>query len=148
MKKFLSVLMVVAMLFVIAIPVAAEISPKPDPVVDAGTVPEDGGNVDKIVNEDGTITLIVKPEDGYNFIKWEIDGEYEIIKGELTDKTITIKPNSDVKADAKLEKVQDVKPTPKPPVTSPSTGVAPVLCAVAMVVSMAGAGYSFKKSSK
>ncbi len=150
MKKFLSVLMVVAMLFVIAIPVAAEISPEPIPEydVDAGVIPEGGGEVDKIENEDGSITLIVKPEDGYNFIKWEIDGEYELISGELTDKTITIKPLTDVKVDAKLEKVADVKPTPKPPVTSPSTGVAPVLCAVAMVVSMAGAGYSFKKSSK
>ena len=150
MKKFLSVLMVVAMLFVIAIPVAAEISPGPKPVhkIDAEVVPEGGGEVDKIDNGDGTITLIVKPEDGHNFIKWDIDGEYEIVSGTLTDTTITIRPSTDINAEAHVEKVTPVKPTPKPPVTSPSTGVAPVLCAVAMVVSMAGAGYSFKKSSK
>lgn len=154
MKKFLSVLMVVAMLFAIAIPVAAEISPGPKPEhdVDAGVVPEDGGEVNEIINGDGTITLIVKPDDKHTFVKWEIEGEYEIISGSLTDTTITIKPVTDVKADAVLNKntATDDKPTPKPPQgsTSPSTGVTPVLCAVAMVVSMAGAGYSFKKSSK
>ncbi len=148
MKKIFAILMVVAMMFAIAVPMSAEISPKPQPEVETGVVPENGGEITEKDNGDGTITLTVNPNKGYDFVKWEITGEYEIVSGKLTDKTITIRPITDVKAQAVLKAQTTVKPTPKPDTQSPSTGVAPVMMAVAFVGSMAAAGYSFKKSSK
>ncbi|MBR6513988.1 MAG: hypothetical protein IKT46_04045 [Clostridia bacterium] len=148
MKKIFAILMVVVMLFAIAIPVSAEISPKPQPDVDISVVPEKGGEITEKDNGDGTITITVKPNSGYDFVKWELTGEYEIVSGKLTDKTITIKPITDVKAQAVMKTQTTVKPTPGPGTSSPSTGVAPAMMVVAFVGSMAAAGYSFKKSSK
>ncbi len=148
MKKIFAILMVVAMMFAIAVPMSAEISPKPQPDVETEIVPEGGGEITEIDNGDGTITLTVDPSKGNDFVKWEITGEYELVSGSLTDKTITIRPITDVKAQAILKTQTTVKPTPGPNNQSPSTGVAPVMMAVAFVGSMAAAGYSFKKSSK
>ncbi len=150
MRKILAMLMVVAMLFAIAIPMSAEISPKPEPEVDAEVVPEGGGEVTEMNNGDGTITLTAKPSDGNVFVKWEFTGEFEWVKGDANSATITIRPITDVKAQAIVKGQATVKPTPKPDEDdkSPSTGVAPILMAVAAVASMAGAGYSFKKSGK
>lgn len=148
MKKIFAMLMIVAMMFAIAIPMAAEISPKPQPEVETEVIPEGGGNITEKDNGDGTITLTIEPNKGNDFVKWVITGEYELVSGKLTDKTITIRPITDVKAQAQLKTQSTVKPTPSPNTQSPSTGVAPVMMAVAFVASMAGAGYSFKKSSK
>ena len=147
MKKFIAMIMVVAMMFAIAIPMSAEISPKPNVNVETGVVPGNGGEIDKVVNADGTITITIKPNSGYDFVNWEITGQYEI-KGDKTDKTITIKPITDVKVQAVMKAQSTTKPVVKPGTSSPSTGVAPVMMAVAFVGSMAAAGYSFKKSSK
>ena len=148
MKKIFAMLLVVAMMFAVAIPMSAEISPKPQPVVDTVIVPENGGEITEKDNGDGTITITINPANGYSFVNWEITGEYELKSGEKTDKTITIKPISDVKVQAVMKTTTVVKPTPSPNNQSPSTGVAPVMMAVAFVGSMAAAGYSFKKSSK
>ena len=147
MKKFFAILMVVAMMLAIAVPMSAEISPEPKPGVDVTVVPEKGGDVDVKENADGTITITVKPNSGYDFVKWEITGKYEI-KGDTNGKTITIKPLTDVKVSAVLKSQTTVKPTPGPNNQSPSTGVATAMIAVAFVGSMAAAGYSFKKSGK
>ena len=149
MKKIFAILMVVAMMFAIAVPMSAEISPKPQPEVETSVVPENGGEITQTPNDDGTITITVKPNSGYDFVKWELTGEYDILNGgDEYDKTITIRPKTDVKAQAVLKTQTTVKPTPKPDTQSPSTGVAPVMMAVAFVGSMAAAGYSFKKSGK
>lgn len=147
MKKFIAMIMVVAMMFAIAIPMSAEVSPKPNVNVETGVVPGNGGEIDKVVNADGTITITIKPNSGYDFVNWEITGQYEI-KGDKTDKTITIKPITDVKVQAVMKAQSTTKPVVKPGTSSPSTGVAPVMMAVAFVGSMAAAGYSFKKSGK
>ena len=148
MKKIFAMLLVVAMMFAIAIPMSAEISPEPKPGIDTVIVPENGGKITEKDNGDGTITLTVDPNSGYEFVNWAITGEYELVSGKLTDKTITIRPKTDVKAQAVMKVTTTVKPTPTPGTQSPSTGVAPVMMAVAFVGSMAAAGYSFKKSSK
>ena len=147
MKKIFAMLLVVAMMFAIAIPMSAEISPKPMPEVETEVVPENGGNITEKDNGDGTVTLTITPSNGNEFIKWVITGEYEIVSGKLTDKTITIRPTTDVKVQAQV-KAKSTTPTVKPGTSSPSTGVAPVMMAVAFVGSMAAAGYSFKKSGK
>ena len=42
------------------------------------------------VEDDGTITLTVSKDSDYNIVKWAIDGEYEIVSGSLTSKTLVI----------------------------------------------------------
>ncbi|MBQ4602722.1 MAG: hypothetical protein IJB24_07670 [Clostridia bacterium] len=148
MKKIFAMLLVVAMMFAIAIPMSAEISPEPKPGVDTEIVPENGGEITEKDNGDGTITITINPSKGYDFVKWEIKGEYDLVSGKLTDKVVTIRPKTDVKAQAVMKTQTVVKPTPGPNNQSPSTGVAPVMMAVAFVGSMAAAGYSFKKSGK
>ncbi|MBR4880756.1 MAG: hypothetical protein IKU19_02415 [Clostridia bacterium] len=147
MRKIFAILMVVAMLFAIAVPVSAEISPKPLPDVEVEIVPG-GGEITDVDNGDGTITLTVDPSKGNDFVKWEISGEYEIVSGSLTDKVIIIRPITSVKAEAVVKGEATTKPVVKPGTSSPSTGVAPAMIAVAFVASVAGAGYSFKKSGK
>ena len=153
MKKIFAILMVVAMMFAVAVPMSAEISPEPELVydVEVGIVPENGGEVTETDNGDGTVTLTVNPSDGSRFIKWEIEGDYDIISGDEYSTTLVIRPKSDVVAKANVDGTAvEPTPTPKPDddEKSPSTGVAPVLMAVAFVASMAGAGYSFKKSGE
>ena len=150
MKKIFAMLLVVAMMFAIAIPMCAAdpvVSPTPQPNVETVIVPENGGEIDKVVNADGSVTITVKPNSGYEFVNWEITGEYDI-KGDKNSTTITIIPKTDVKIQAVMKAKTVVKPTPGPNNQSPSTGVAPVMMAVAFVGSMAAAGYSFKKSAK
>ena len=147
MKKFIAMIMVVAMMLAIAVPMSAEISPEPKPGVTTTVVPENGGKVDVKEIADGTITITITPNSGYDFVKWEITGEYTG-KVDLTNKTITIKPSTDVKINAVMKTQTTTKPTVKPGTSSPSTGVATAMMAVAFVGSMAAAGYSFKKSSK
>ena len=56
----------------------------------------------------GTVTITATPAEGYEFICWEIDGDYTLPEGgSLTDPTLVIKPGSDIHAHAKF------KPIPK-----------------------------------
>ena len=148
MKKFISVLAVVVMLFALALPVAAEISPEePGPSYDVDAdVKEGEGKTSTVDNEDGTVTIIAEPDEGHKFIKWDLEGEYTLVSGTLTDKVITIKPLSDVKAWASFDG-DKVVVTPDDDEKSPTTGVIePAFIAVVMIISAAGAAYAFKKS--
>ena len=159
MKKLFTLLMVVMMIVAIAVPAAAEISPKPEPEYNVDVdVSEGEGEANKTPNDDGTVTLEAKPSDGSNFIKWELEGEYEIISGSLTSPVLVIKPLTDVKANAFFEKDGSVvtKPAdtttapvqkPTPGDKSPQTGTAPIFFAVAMLVAFVGATFAFKKGS-
>ncbi len=51
------------------------------------------------------VTLTAKPNTGYELTGWTFGGNYEIISGELTDTTITIKPMSNFVATAGYAKV-------------------------------------------
>lgn len=149
MKKIFVLLIVVAMMSAIAVPMSAKISPIPQPDVDIVLVPESVGKIEQKDNGDGTVTLAVNPAKGNNFVTWDLTGKYELVSGKLTEKTITIRPISDVKVQAVIkEGTTTTRPTVKPGASSPSTGVAPVMMAVAFVGSMAGAGICFKKSGK
>ncbi len=57
------------------------------------------------VEKDGTITLTISEDREYDFVKWAIDGEYEIVSGSLTSKTLVIRPLSDLD----IEEAYDVE---------------------------------------
>ena len=66
-------------------------------------------------NTDETATITATPAEGYEFIGWEIDGDYELPEGgSLTDPTLVIKPNSDVHAHAKFRPIPTEEPTEEP----------------------------------
>lgn len=58
-----------------------------------------------VEEEDGTITLTIAEDSEYDFVKWAIDGEYEIVSGSLTSKTLVIRPLSDLD----IEEAYDVE---------------------------------------
>ena len=90
---------------------------------DGTTSPTKENPVKVIKGSDDTVTIYAEPADGYEFIGWEIDGDYTLPEGgSLTDPTLVIKPGSDVHAHAKFAK--KVVPTEAPTPVQPTT-VAP-----------------------
>ena len=81
---------------------------KPSVVIDNPN--SDLGTVEKIENEDGTVTLNVKINGTKQFDKWDISGDYEIVNGDLTSMTITIRLKSDsVKVSPSFENGVNIK---------------------------------------
>lgn len=118
MKKFISIFAILLLAFsTISFSVFAAGSPQGDKKVKV----EITNNIDE---DDKSVTYIVKGEDlkisineeyisdGYKFIKWKIVGDYEIISGTLTSKSLVIKPLSDVKVTQlfDIEGLEEEKP--------------------------------------
>ena len=102
MKRFASIILVIAMLFTLAVSVAAEESPTPVDYYKINTDTEGSGSVTISTNKvekdtDGTVTLTATNDEGF-FTYWIIDGNYRIVDGSLTDSVITIVPESDIDA--------------------------------------------------
>lgn len=79
-------------------------------------------------DEDGKhATITAHPKNGYEFVKWVIDGKYDLEDGSLTDKELTILMNSDIEATPYFKEVgtksitsSTVSQNPSP--VSPKTG--------------------------
>ncbi len=92
----------------------------------------------------GTLVDIhAKPYDGYTFEKWEIKGDYDIVKGSLTSSEIQVDAFSDLDvypyyldADGKPAGNVDSN-TGK---TSPKTGDASAVCVAVIAVMISAAG--------
>ena len=113
MKRIISLALAVLITAFVAIPVFASDSPGKPPVYTAEVSSSDNslGTVVKTINSDGTITITASPISN-EFTKWVITGEYELISGSLTDKTIVIRLKSDVTAVAYFNgKAVDGSPT-------------------------------------
>ena len=136
MKRIFSIALVLAVMFALAINVCAADSPQGVDYykISVGYFPSDGSlgdassDKDKIAiteNEDGTVTLTATEKGTGAFIKWVITGDYDIVTGSLTSKTLTVKPKSDIHADAYFEapgKTPDTPSNPNTDKTSPKTG--------------------------
>ena len=98
-------------------PIEPTVEPTEPPVlywiVDADVIEGDGTTdptvdnpVTVVQGSDDTVTITATPADGYEFIGWEVDGDYTLPEGgSLTDPTLVIKPGSDVHAHAKFKKI-------------------------------------------
>ena len=92
---------------------------------DGTTSPTKENPVKVIKGSDDTVTIHAEPADGYEFIGWEIDGDYTLPEGgSLTDPTLVIKPGSDVHAHAKFRPLPTEAPT-EAPTTVPTEEPAP-----------------------
>lgn len=96
-------LLLVASVSVVAFAAGSPVQPGTTFDVAVSNANSNNGKVEKVVNEDGTITLTVNLADGAKFAKWVINGDYEIVEGSLTSTTITIKASADLKVEASYE---------------------------------------------
>lgn len=149
MKKISAIVLVLAMMFALATTAFAVSSPVGGKEYDIKTyvVSDVDGTSSfqwyKIIPEGDNIRLIVDDKYINSFIKWVIEGEYEIVEGSLTDKEIVIRPKGDVSAYAHVsEKIEaDTDKTPGKTddgKKSPDTSAAPIASA-ALVTLIAGA---------
>ena len=157
MKKLVSVVLALVMIFALTATVAAEVSPVGkdyysivvgyDPADGSlGTAGGDKSNVKvDAVGEDGEVQLTAVNKGNGEFIEWVIDGEYEIISGSLTDPVIVIKPLSDINAVAKFT-APGTTPDSSSKTTNPDTSKSspktadPLWIVLGMAVLALGAG--------
>ena len=114
MKKLVSVVLALVMIFALTATVAAKDSPigKDYYTITVDYIPADGSlgtaSSDKskvqidAAGEDGNVTITAVEKGNGKFVGWTIDGEYEVISGSLKDTVLVIKPLSDFHATAKF----------------------------------------------
>lgn len=96
MKKIIA--LVIALTLVLAMPVLAQAKTSPSGSVEIKVTVKDtnGGTVDSSENEDLTYTIKATPSKNYEFVKWDISGEFTFVKGDINSPEITIDYTSDV----------------------------------------------------
>ena len=155
MRKLVSIALVLVMVFAMTVSASALISPgaKDHFGITVGTSPSDGSlgsastdkdSVQVTENEDGTVTLTAEEKGNGKFSHWEIEGDYDIVEGSLTSKTIVIRPKSDIHAVAVFEEdgkkaTADTTVKPNNSNTSPKTGD-PMFIVFGLAVLVLGAG--------
>ncbi len=112
MKKavalFGSLFLILSFVCLLAVPASAVKSPAGESVFQITVttffngVREPG---DYTMQDDGTILLTISPKGEYTFTGWMIDGDYEIVSGDLKSEKLVIRPLSDLK----IEEAYNVK---------------------------------------
>lgn len=133
MKKTLAILFAVMMMVFAVVPASALESPTTAFGYDVQIMPCVGSNgtytFETYVDEDGFshVKLIAEPDSGYEFDRWEIEGNYKL-NGELTDAVLDITVKSDIVATPFFKKAGSTSPSQDTTVdvddssTSPQTG--------------------------
>ena len=158
MKKLVSIILALVLVSVMSVSAfaAASVVAPIEKEYNGGTA-----TITQDVKNPSQLTFEVVEKDGYKFVGWDIEGDYEIIKGDsLSSNPITIifKDGTileNVVAKPLFEKVDDDEPTTKPndekpndekPV-SPGTGDSMVMLTLA-VAALGGVVVSKKRLSK
>ena len=123
MKKVMAIAIAVVLVALSALPAFAATIESPSPTrayyiiitddeIDGGKVVAD---YETEVGEDGKQTGIITgiPDDGYEFERWEIDGDY-VPLGDLTDSKLELIISSDIRVKAVFKKVGSVVTTTSP----------------------------------
>lgn len=141
MRKIVSVLLVVLMLSALCVCVFADKDPIYSPTapkewlveyVDYGEG-EPPAITNDVVPDGDTVRYERDPNSPYEFIGFEIQGEYELVEGSLTGPYIVVRPLSDLVIVARYK---DVPVTTSPSDTSPhgpQTGFSPLWITIAFV---------------
>lgn len=100
MKKLFAVFVAALIVVFAAVPAFAAPSPTKSSGQYKVTIHNQNGgsgSYTQKVDKDGQhVTLTAHPKNGYTFTKWVIDGDYEIVKGKLTDDEIVVLLKSDI----------------------------------------------------
>lgn len=155
MKKIFALLLAAMLMIFTVVPVFATdvISPSATDEYDIIINNTDGGSgsyTSEIIDGKKYVTLTADSKDGFTFTHWEIDGDYEIVKGSLEDEELVIILNSDCEATPHFEG-ESVQPTQNKGDVSPQTGDSSsvVFLFVGLFVALVGAaGIKVAKSKK
>lgn len=160
MKRIMVVASVVMMLIFSSVSVMAADSPTADDYYtitmgsssSATSADVDGGTITVSENPivaGEEVTLTASAEDGYAFVEWVIDGDYEIVEGSLEDEVLVIIPAGDIDVDATFESEDGDTTTTTTSddtsSTSPQTGDSVATAAVMLVLACGIAAVSKRK---
>ena len=96
MKRIISLVLAIVLLFSIGTTAFAAISPSGNKYYKV-TIIHPSGEKEKFSVKQGTpVELSLAVGEEKDFVKWEISGDYEIISGSLKDGTLVIMPLSDL----------------------------------------------------
>lgn len=104
MKKVFAVMLAAVLIFAASVPVFAAESPTASKVITVVVKPSEGGTgTYEIITEPGenggTIVYFTpKPNAGYTFDHWVLEGDYVIISGSLEEENLGIEAFSDIVA--------------------------------------------------
>ena len=147
MKKVVSLFAILILIFsAFSYNAFAEVSPEGDKKVKVeitNNIDEDDKTISYEVKGDN-IEISVNEEyikDGYKFVKWVINGEYEIVSGSLTSKDLVIRPLGDVKLTQlfDIEGIEDEKEEEKEEGESNKSDVSPQTSDSGLISLLAGA---------
>lgn len=164
MKKTLSVLVAVIIAALSAMPAFAVVSsPSPTASKEYSIVVHNNeggsGSYTTKTDKDGKhATIVAHPKNGYEFVKWIINGKYEITEGDLNSKTLKLLLKGNVVATPVFRKIKTGSKTTGSPVvvnrssTSPKTGDNTVYFAIglsaAALIIISALGVKLAKSKK
>ena len=134
MKKIVSIVVALVLVSVLSVSAFAAKSVVADIITDFNG----GTSTTTQDNSKNEFTFTADEKDGYNFVGWEIEGNYEIISGSLDSETITIRFEDDVDLEeaAKLATPEFKKVSDggnKKPDGSPDTGDSMAVAALAVL---------------
>lgn len=107
MKKFLSLFLALTLLSAfgtVAFAAKSPVGTKKHKVT--VTTSYNDKTVVKSVEDGSNYTLNADTAEGFDFLKWTIDGNYDIISGDLSSAKIVIKPKGDISACAVYDKIE------------------------------------------
>lgn len=131
MKKTLSIIIAVVIAALSVMPVFAVVSPTASKEYSIVVHNNEGGSgtYTSKIDEDGKhATIVAHPKNGYEFVKWIINGKYVIEKGDLNSKKLRLLLKGNVVATPVFRKIKTGSKTTGTPVvvnrssTSPKTG--------------------------
>ena len=147
MKKFLSLLLAAIVLTaVLSVSVSAADYKRPaDRDYNIITIIVDGDKGGTATSDPVTVPkgetskITAKPDPGYEFSGWVIEGEYEIVEGDLNSAVIVIRPLTDVTVRAKFTGTASRDSGSTSPTTGSIDNSAFVSVVVALVISFSAA---------
>lgn len=144
MRKIISILLVVLMLSALCVSAFADTDPIISPTAPKEFIVEfDDYGTGKVtvttddVPEGDTVRYEADPDSPYEFIGFEIEGDYEIVEGSLTGPYIVIRPLSDLVVIAKYDTVPVTTNPADTGNNGPQTGFSPLWITVAFAALIA-----------
>lgn len=105
-KKVLAVLVAMLIVMFSCVSAFAAISPSGKPSLNVTIIPTTGGTgsyditteIEEGPNGGTIVEFVPKPNPGYTFVEWELEGDYTIVEGSLTSGEFTVEAFSDLVA--------------------------------------------------
>ncbi len=100
MKRLIAIILTLSLILALPVLAHAKFSPGGQYEIKVNEIQTNGGEIEGHENEDGTYTITAKPDKEYKFVKWNIQGEYEIVDGTETSITVRFDYTTDININA------------------------------------------------